>query len=190
MQKTIKIVTYPRCGSSYLYWLLSTSFGKDILKTHLFDKELINTFSESDYIVTVLRDPIDAISSFITMESFYWRKDQTLEEYLEEKIPTRIFDYVDFYKTIIEIADLILDYKEINIFRNTVVKKISDDTLNKIVNYDYIDLVKDDKDHYFLRTSLKSEEYMYIKNKIIESDLSDCYNIYNKCKELVTSFIK
>lgn len=190
MQRTIKIVTYPRTGSNYLYWLLSTSFGKNIFKSHMFDNSLLNTFIESDYIITVLRDPVDAISSFITMESFYWRNDKNLDEYLKETIPQRIEDYIYFYNTIKNHYNLFLDYKQINIFRNTLVKLVSDETNNEIVNYDnYVDLVKDNKNSYFLRTSKNNEEYNYIREKILKYDLIKCYEIYENCKLLTKNFI-
>ena len=80
--KDIAIITYPRCGSTYLYWLLSSTFNIDINKFHLLDDESIKKIKEYKNIISVVRDPKDAISSLITMESFYWRESESLEKYL------------------------------------------------------------------------------------------------------------
>lgn len=184
--KDIAIVTYPRCGSSYLYWLLSTSFGKNVLKTHIYDDDSIKKYKELYYVITVLRNPVDAISSFVTMESFYWRKDRDLNEYLEETIPQRIDDYINFYTAIDKVYNIMLDYQQINIFRGKLLNILSKETDNDIVNFNYVDLIKDSEKHYFLRSSKKTNEYNYIKNKVLEKDLSKCYEIYNQLKNKIT----
>ena len=181
MSKEIAIITYPRCGSTYLYWLLSSRYNLDIKKFHLLSEESILNIEEYKNKISVVRDPNDAIASLITMESFYYRSEQSLDQYLAIKIPERINDYINFYNTAFDQIDIIFKYEQINNYRDKLINFITEKTNFKVVNQNYIDIVHDNKKHFFLRTSTKSEEYQYIHDKINDYDLSQCYLVYNKC---------
>lgn len=163
--------------------MLSSTFNIDINKFHLLDDESIKKIKEYKNIISVVRDPKDAISSLITMESFYWRESESLEKYLETKIPERISDYIKFYELALTNINFMFMYNQINTYRDNLILFISNKTNFKIINNKYIDLIYDNKKHFFLRTSTSSEEYSFIYNQVGKYNLDKCYQIYNKCLE-------
>lgn len=183
MSKNINIYTYPRCGSNYLYWLFYSSFNVNINKDHLIENIKLDN---NNYIVTVLRDPLDALTSIVTMESFYWRGKQKnknnymdLDNYIFITLNKRIENYKKFFNLIPKYYNFMLHYDDINTYREDIVKHVSNETKIKIVNNNYVDLIYDNPSSYFLKSSKTSNEYEIIKEKIQNTDLSECYNIYN-----------
>jgi len=186
----IAVVTYPRSGSTYLAWLLSLSFNKRIDKFHLDIDGEIKTLNDYDYSITTVREPIDSISSMITMESLYFRKDQDFDLYVNEAITKRIKQYTDFYSNAINLVDTFFDYNVINTHRAELVEYVSKQTNTKIVNTHYVDLVRDDPKNNFLRSSQKSPEYNHIRNILNEYDLSSCFDVHNESMRLTVNLQK
>lgn len=193
MNKNINVLTYPRCGSNYLYWLFYSSFNVNINKDHLIENIKLDN---NNYIVTVLRDPLDALTSIITMESFYWRSKQKnknnyvdLDNYIFIKLNKRIENYKKFFNLIPQYYNLMLHYDDINTYRENIVKHVSNETKIKIVNNNYVDLIYDNPSSYFLKSSKTSNEYEIIKEKVYNTDLSECYNIYNNLLKDCHKFI-
>lgn len=203
MNRKISIYTYPRCGSTYLYWLFYSSFNMELVKDHSIENLELEKKNGNPYVITVLRNPLDAISSLITMESFYWREKhqssfwmnnrpdkttyQNLDEYIDIKMTERVDSYKYFFDSISDYYDLMLNYEDINIQRKNIVEFVSNETNTKIINRNYVDLIYDNPSSYFLRSSKVSGEYEKIFNKVKDNDLSECIDIYNnllsKCKK-------
>lgn len=190
MTKEIHIVTYPRCGSTYLFKLFSESFQKEVYKKHLYgtgkmdpecskNDEYYNdigseSFKKNNYVITVLRDPVDAIASLCSMENFY-NKNINIDINIKQYI-----DYYSYYfKDISKIIDLMLNFDDINIHKDNILEYVSNETNNKIINKNYIPEILDFSKHNFLKSSKINKNYEYIKEKIQNNDLTKCYEIYN-----------
>jgi hypothetical protein len=180
MSKSIAVVTYPRSGSTYLSWLLSLSFNQKVDKFHLDKDGQLESLDSYGYTITTVRDPIDSISSIVTMESFYFRNDQDFNLYVNDAIKKRIKEYVEFYSNAIKLVDTFFDYNSINTQRHQLVEYVAEKTNSKILNRNYLDLVKDEPKNNFLRSSQKSSEYKDIRSILNYYDLSSCFDIHNE----------
>lgn len=191
MSKEIHIVTYPRCGSVYLFNLFSKSFQKKVYKKHLNSTSKITSpymkdndyyndavseyFKTKNYVITTLRDPLDSISSICSMENFY---DKDID--IDYNIKRHIEYYTNSLTNISKFADLTLNFNDINIYKDSILEFVSYKTNNKIINKNYIPEIVDAPKVNFLKSSKTSENYKYIKEKVNDSDLTKCYEIYNK----------
>ena len=97
MSKKISIYTYPRCGSTYLYWLFYSSFNMELVKDHSIENLKLEKKNGNPYVITVLRNPLDAISSLITMESFYWREKHKSYFWMSNRPDKTIYKDLDEY---------------------------------------------------------------------------------------------
>jgi len=53
MSKEICLITYPRCGSTYLFNIFSESFKKNIFRSHLYTEAQYKHYEKNNYIVTL-----------------------------------------------------------------------------------------------------------------------------------------
>ncbi len=190
ISKEIHLITYPRCGSTYLSKLLGDSFQKEIYRRHLngtkkMDPEYSKnndyyndagskSFKENNYAITVLRNPVDSISSLCSMENFYNKNidiDLNIKQYTEY--------YIYFFKDILKIVDLMIDFNDINIHKDSILKYVGDKTNNSIINKNYSPEILDLSDHQFLKSSKINKNYECIKEKVKNNDLTECFNVYN-----------
>lgn len=194
MNKTIHILTYPRCGSVYLTNLLADSFRIPVYKKHLNNTDHVNmmpsayyanleseSFQKDNYIITILRDPVDSITSLCSMENFY-NENYDIDYHIEKNTEY----YITSFKTISKFANLIINFNDINVYKDNIVKFISDETNNKIFNKKYVSRIIDVPEDKFLKSSKITENYEYIKEKVKLTNLTECYEIYNnlikRCK--------
>lgn len=191
MSKEIHLITYPRCGSTYLFELFRESFQKKIYKKHFYTTRKMDlensknedyyndigseSFKKNNYVITVLRNPVDAISSLCAMENFY---NKNADTDLNIKQYTEYYSYC--FKDILKIADLIINFNDIDIHKNNILEYVSNNTDNKIVNKNYIPEISDVLKDKFLKSSKINKNYEYIREKVNSSDLTACFNIYNK----------
>lgn len=184
MSKDIAVVTYPRSGSTYLSWLLGYSFGIQVDKFHLDKEGQLDSLINYGCTITAVREPVESISSMITMESLYFRNDQDFDTYVNKKIKSRTDEYVNFYTLAKNNVDLHFDYNIINTKRKELVEHVSSFTNKKIINAGYVDLVKDQPSNSYLRTSKNSEDYEKVLEYVLRHDISKCIEVYNYCKEM------
>ncbi len=198
MSKEIHFITYPRCGSTYLSALFKYTFLKEAYKTHFYNTTInesvknkeyyrnagTESFKKEHYIITVLRDPIDAISSLTAMEHFY---NEDKDNNLDFNITRNKEYYILFFTTIPKFADLMLNFEDINKNKDKIIKHVSTETDNVIFYNNFEPNFSDAKERNFLKSSKTYDQYEYIKEKIVDSDLSRCYEIYNilinECKK-------
>ena len=198
MKKEIHLITYPRCGSVYLYQLLSYTLQRQLYKTHFYntikndfskDKEYYDnaeteSFKKEHYVITVLRNPVDSISSLTAMEHFY-SEDKGND--LDFNIKQNIEYYILFFKTIPKFADLLLNFEDIEKYKDKIIEHISNKTNNMIKNNNFEPDIADFKEKKFLKSSKTYDQYERIKEKVSDSNLFECYEIYNnliqKCKK-------
>jgi len=197
--KEIHLITYPRCGSIYLSDLFSHVFQRQTYKTHFYStnksefdngREYYNnaeteSFKKIHYIVTVLRDPIDSISSLTAMEHFYSEiKDNNLDFSIKQNIEY----YVTFFKTIPKFADLLLNFEDIGKYKDKIIEHISNETNNIIQYNNFEPNIFDLKQRKFLKSSKTYDQYKYIREEVMNSDLSECYEIYHNLIKSCQSF--
>lgn len=208
IKKNIHVVSYPRSGSSYMVGLLGEVFdiwyNHQIFKSHLdTDKDLYTyskakstNFKQDNFVVTILRDPIDTFTSALCQELFFDKNN--IDELLsirtsDNKHGSMIEYYKSFWENVPTFADLILNYNDINNHRDNIVKYISNNTGYGIrkkrdgsLFYDD-DFIKDRIHLRFVRSTKDHSEYNLIKEKLKSVDLDDCYKIYNdlltRCKK-------
>ena len=192
----IHIATSPRTGSTYLWWLLHTSFGSNVYKTHILNESPENSvsnlprryywkvgrifFKEEDYIINVLRDPIDTICSMLIQEYVYLEEDIDLEKYINDNVANRIEGYNFFHSNVPKLCDLILNYEDINLHKHEIVNHVSEATGRKIINTEYKDFIKDDKNSHFLKSAKIFDQYDFAKEQVSKGNFIASYSIYNK----------
>lgn len=179
---SIAVVTYPRSGSTYLAWLFSFSFNKKVDKFHLDQEGELESLKNYKYSIGTVREPVESISSIVSMEALYFRNGEEFDKYTSAMIEKRIKEYINFYTLSLNNIDLLFDYETINSKRNELLYYVSSLTGNNIVNKEYVDLVKDRPKIGYLRSSKTYDHYELIKEKVLSYDLSDCFIVYNKNK--------
>lgn len=211
--KSIHIVSYPRSGSSYMIGLFSVLFNlswndeyvKDqhdkqdqIFKNHLFTKDdceqynisEIENFKKNNFVISILRDPIDTFTSLLCQELFF-DKSNVNDVFLNRIINTNpneslLMGYESFWNYVSTFSDLILNYDDINIYRNNIVEYVSDKTGHKIKKHPDGSLfwddeyMKDEIEFKFIRSTKNYKEYSLIKQKLQNVNLNNCYQIYEK----------
>jgi hypothetical protein len=191
MNKTI-LLTYPRHGSHKLYYAVKQLSDIDLEKTHH-----KSDTDESDFIITIARNPIDTIISQITLESYFNTKTVLPEKKdfnsniknedgeidLEKAVSECKKFYIDFYNKISDTADMIIKYEDLVNDIDMVVESICDK-----VDANRIDGVFDQSkvvwnEYPFLnqtifRSSTNYETYEDIKSFVLNSDLTDAILAY------------
>jgi len=198
----IHVATFPRTGSTYLWWIFHISFGKNVYKTHIVNEppgnDIANLprdyywkmnkifFKDEDYVVNILRDPIDTVSSMLVQEYFYLKNKVDLEKYIDDNVESRIRQYNIFHHNVPKLCELILNYEDINLYRNKIVNHISKETGKKIISTDYKYSIKDNVSTSFLKSSKVFDNYNFVREQASNRNLVDSYSIYNnllkKCK--------
>jgi hypothetical protein len=181
---SIAIVTYPRTGSHYLQLLLSSSFGEIIEKFHFYQKETMGSLSRYDCLISTVRNPIDSMSSMLTMESFFFENKEDLYVHINKVMNRYIEVYLEFHENAKEKVDILFDYEDIDKKRNELVSYVSNKTNKKIINNDYSHVVVNNIKNKYLASSKMSEQYEEIKKIVTEKNLSSCFDVYNICKSM------
>lgn len=172
----LKIVTYPRSGSNFLFHYLKNTTDFNITKTH--DKVFNNK-----NIITIIRDPFDSISSMITMQY----KD--LEEYTHNyqfACDARIQQYESFYNYILQNIDFIIDFNDIenkiDKVSNLICKKFDGNKTNKIEEINKFDWFKKTAtlEDGNIATSKTHQHYDLSRESLRTYSLSKCYKLYNE----------
>ena len=141
-------------------------------KSHFLDEVFDKNNNKQRLIITIARDPIDSISSYLALH------DGISDEFL---ITQKITDYVLMYAFLCENADYVVDFNDLVAYPESVIKKILslvniDKSQYNLFNRQNINKYKDYK------TSSKSLSN-YNKNVLDGSDLDLCYYYYHKLLE-------
>lgn len=188
IDNNISILTYPRSGRHWLYWYINTNTDLKVNLTH-YDKkeaedptELLYQKILSDPIITIVRNPVDCLSSINTMESnglFAYRAQQYLDHYnFMLKNCSMFFRFEDLRQNTKMIVESVC--KEFN--GNLNIK--SDSFL------DYEDWYKKTQNPFKLISSKTSKEYINNLDYIKQMDLSEHYRLYSIAKSKCIIFNK
>ena len=175
MKNTPHLVTFPRSGSHYLDQLIYKEARISIDKSHSVSEVFDRYGNKQKTILTIVRDPIEAISSYLSIQEkkYGYTNLGRIEETITEYVFTHNFLY--------EHADLIIDFKDLVSRPDDVVKKVF--SLLEIKNTDY---------RLFKRTpNVWHEEYVpsskilseYKEYSMQEHNFGLCYSYYNKILE-------
>lgn len=155
------LINHQRSGTHYLQDLLKQKTGYWLRSSH-------DTEFEGDKVITIVRDPYDALHSEAVQLSHY---DMFKNSHFS------VDKYVDFYKALMPRLDVIIDYNTLinnpDLVVNTLAN-IFDFTVNDV---SYISTLRDEVEGKHIVTSKSSDMY----NKIFfdKTELNECYEIYN-----------
>ena len=175
--KTI-IISYPRSGKSYLQSSLTLSFSRSFEYSHLNSLEEFDKIKNYDHVIGIVRDPLDSISSIVTMQLEFF---QDIER--DELIELRIKDYIVFYSFILKNNYHLINFNDIANNLSSVINYVSKITGYAILNPKPKDIVSDLPSKGFLKTSRKSDNYNIVRNIVKQSNLDECIKLYNTALE-------
>lgn len=171
--KTI-IISYPRSGKSYLQSILTIALSNIFDYSHLKQPGQKEKLKEYDYIISLVRNPIDSISSIVAMQMEF---NSSLK--IEELIKTRIEEYCDFYSFSLANSHDFINFNDIVKNIAKVVEHVSFVTKYPITNNKFKNIVADNPKQKFLKSSKKSKYYNEARAIVSTLDLSECNHLYN-----------
>lgn len=168
------LLTYPRSGSHYFDDIVYKEAQIHFTKSHYIEGLFDKNNNKQKTLITIARDPIDSISSYINLLNFNIGEK-------EDVISQKTTEYILMYSFLCENADYVIDFNDMIKYPESVVKKI-------------LTLLKIDKDKYYLydrNVWLKHENYVpsskslpFYKNNILDGvDIDLCYFYYHKLLE-------
>jgi len=174
MVRDYSIVTIPRVGSNYFQDRIFQHTGVFVQRFHnLQDNKMI----------TIARDPIELMTSELTMRAFYDKavmdRIQTSEwkENVLENFNTHLSGIDDM--TLVDRFDIVIDYRNLIDFPFETTKAVCDIIGLEIINTEYVNNLKDYTEHNHILSSKRVDEYQEIKTHIQAMDLSKMYKIYD-----------
>ena len=127
------IVSYPRSGKSYLQSILTLAFSKKFDFSHLNKPGEKQKLKEYDHIISLVRNPIDSISSIVSMQMEF---DNSLN--VNDLIDTRIKEYIDFYSFALNSQCIFINFDDIEKNIDKIIKYISKISRYDIINFRFI----------------------------------------------------
>lgn len=173
----LSMLTYPRSGRHWLYWYINTNTDLKVNFAH-YDIKEANDPTEtlyqkilSDPIITVVRNPVDCLSSINTMEDngmFIYRAQQ----------------YLDHYRFILENCSTFFKFEDLKENTEIIVKYICEKfngTLDiKSDSFsDYEAWYKETQNPFKLISSKTNSKYINNLDYIKQMDLSEHYRLYS-----------
>ena len=174
MNHDYSIVTIPRVGSNYFQDRMLQHTGVFIRRYHnLQDNKMI----------TIVRDPIELMTSELTMRAFY---DKTIMDKIhtpewKESVLKNFNTYLSGIDdmTIVDRFDIVIDYNSLIEFPFETTRTVCDMIGLEIINTEYVDNLRDYTEHKHILSSKRVDEYQEIKTHIQSMDLSRMYKIYD-----------
>ena len=164
------IVTIPRSGSHYLQDRIRQHTGVFVRKSH----ELQN-----NKMITIVRDPIDFLTSFLARESIYYK--ESFDRFLSSP---KEYCFSDWFTSndmdIVDNFDIIIKYESLINSPFETVKMIADRMSVDIIEDRYESLLVDQAYRKYVVSSKNIKEYDRIRKIVEQQDLSRTYEIYNK----------
>lgn len=175
------ILCTPRVASRFFAEAFQKEIGISLQKTHSSASPLLSKYE----IIGIVRNPLDTIASIIAMGHFL--HNTPIGD--EINIDSFIKSYIDTNKAIIEKAKMIIMYDDLVEDVESVVKKV----INKIniskPEYPHYTIDKKIEDvvdpiNGYLVSSKTYKNYTLIKDKILEYDLLEAYEIYQTALDI------
>jgi hypothetical protein len=172
---SVLLITYPRSGQhllrEHILQMLDVECGwtHSLLKKHDFDKT-----------ITIIRDPKEAMASWISMELYYeeidpTRKKQTLDFYLEAAKK----EYALFYNYAKKNIDIFIQYLDLIDNPKKIILFLSKELKVNIKNNNFTNTIIDNPDSRHLVSSKNVLQYNSVLEKINNVDLKIFEDFYN-----------
>jgi hypothetical protein len=176
----IILTTYPRSGSHFFHKAFLLLTGIHIDKTHDITK------TKHKYIINISRDPAESIASWIIMQKHFHNLINN-ENYIKLVCVPR---YIKFQSNIIISANFIINYLDLKLQPDIVVKDIANKTNSPLIvdslNVNKAEKMLDEisnKNNLYLKTSSTFKEYPLILENLKKYNLDMCYDLYYKSIE-------
>ena len=184
----ISVITYPRSGKTWLTWYINKNTDLKANFSHYFEVDKSDPHYDlyqkviSLPVITIVRDPIESLSSLDTMEK-------------EVRTQERLDSYLEHYNFFLNNAKMFFLFEDLKDNTNKIIDHICKEfsgNLNIISDsfkdYQYWHLATQNPRK--LISSKNSPEYIKNIEKIKNLDLSEHYRLYNLAKERCVVFNK
>jgi hypothetical protein len=169
------ICTAPRVGSFYLQDRILQHTGVYVKKYHSI---------KDNNMITIVRDPIDMLTSKLSMTVFYDKHNQTLDHIRNSEDNTNDLNiYLDSISKVDVDKDFhtVIDYRDLISNPFEITSALADIMGLSIINKEYKEnSIREYPENSHLITSKKVDEYNEIKAYVEKLDLSALYEFYNK----------
>lgn len=168
VSKEYSICTLPRVGSFYLQDRILQHTGIYIKKYHSV---------KDNKMITILRDPIDMLTSKIAMTVFY---DKESLDDIKNGVSKDLQEYIDGIAKINRDFHIIIDYQDLISKPFETTQAVANIMNLPIIAREYKDQVKEYPEYSHLISSKKATEYEEIREYVDKMDLSVLHEFYNK----------
>jgi hypothetical protein len=164
--------------------MLTIAFSKKIDSFHLNKLGQKNKIKKYDCIISLVRNPIDSISSIVSMELEFTGYHDDINKLIDK----RITEYINFYSFVLNNQYIFIDFNDITKNIKEVIDYISKISECDILNNNSKDLVFNSPSENFLKTSKNSKNYNNVRSIVMNKNLGRCESLYNlllnKCVKL------
>jgi len=164
------LLTFPRSASHYFDRLVYNKVGFHIERSHIVNHLFDKDNNKKRRIVTIVRDPIESISSLVALEKSLVSNSNRVNEIVSE--------YVLLYNFLYENADYVIDYQDLTKYPDLVIDKIlnlldinKENSFNFVTDIDY-------NSKNFVESSKSLSGYKEVK--LDNHNIELCYFYYNK----------
>lgn len=165
------IVTIPRTGSHYLQDRIEQHTGVYVKKSHSL---------QNNKMITIVRDPIDFLSSYVAMDALYYKKG-SIDHFLSSPEKYCFSDwFTDNDLEIVDNFDIIVRYESLINSPLETVRKIADKMSIEVTEDRYKSNVTDMPYRNHVASSKNFNKYDIIRQIVEQQDLTRTYEIYNK----------
>lgn len=176
-------LTFPRSGSHFLKHCIKQTTGYEILRLHA-PKDAPASY----YKVSVVRNPFDAISSIVSMNRKVFADAGNTEDKMYDmgwQINFEIEVFKSIYTDLLNVIDTFVKYDDlVNNTEDTIDTLINIFGLTKISELgDYETSYEEASKNFegsIIKTSKILSDYDIVRDSLLDYDLSECYNLYNK----------
>lgn len=189
-------VTFPRSGVNFITTAIEHQTGVSIHYQHDFyaasgKGQATRLIDESeDYIINIVRDPVESMASWISMQYNFDDHPLINNGYLKVTKAQHIPKYINLYKKLLSYNNVIfINYNDLKEKPQLVLNHLYD-ILKLKVNTSKLDLsdIKNKisqkmEDHPYLSSSKLMPDYEEIKETISLINLSECYSLYYQSLE-------
>jgi len=192
---TTVISTYPRSGKNFFVDLFKLKTGFHIPDTHLNgydEKGHVSFLKNFEHVVTIIRNPIDSISSLITMEMTnhnlnYFDENTFSEVHAQWVINAKVNEYVNFYRQIKDNSTIVIDFDFFISNDDYVIDSVIDITKTPVLLSPMESQGLKNINSNFPRTSKPQPIYENVLKFVLqkESELTDCFNAFEDAKKLI-----
>lgn len=166
----IVLATYPRSGQHLLRENIIQRFKIDnFMWTHKIEKNLNNK------LITISRNPIDSIVSWVAMINYYNKDENFLKTIKHAQL-----EYNFFYSYILDYVNVIINYNHLNTEMEKIIQYIGR-SFNLTPNNNTVNLnIKNEKENKHLVSSKQNLKYDFIYKIVENTDLSKEFVLYKE----------